>query len=216
MVAALWAAGSASPAAQDASRYFAGLLLGVSTLSADGGWAPGPAGPQVSLYSPTNGMAINAFGGIHLRNYFTLQANYMWNRNDLTLFSSSPASGSFYDQRRMSAQHAFVVDGLIYFRDRDSAVRPYLGTGLSVLRFSSPAPLDAAGGPPNGPPGQIGSTRLGVRSAVGVDLSLSRHLMFRYSFSETISGNPVSPHLAPPGERGLANYQNLFGMVCRF
>jgi hypothetical protein len=39
---------------------------------------------------------------------------------------------------------------------------------------------------------------------------------FRYSFSETISGNPISPSLTPPGERPLMNFQNLFGFVARF
>ena len=39
---------------------------------------------------------------------------------------------------------------------------------------------------------------------------------FRYSFSETITGNPISARLTPPGERNLANFQNLFGFVRRF
>jgi hypothetical protein len=66
------------------------------------------------------------------------------------------------------------------------------------------------------PDGDISSTDLALRSHVGIDFALSRHAAFRYSFSETIGGNPISPHLSPPGERGLANFVNPFGMVARF
>jgi hypothetical protein len=66
------------------------------------------------------------------------------------------------------------------------------------------------------PIGDIASTRVAVRSHVGIDLRLSRRVSFRYSFSEMISGNPISPTLTPPGRRGLMNFQNLFGFVGRF
>jgi hypothetical protein len=39
---------------------------------------------------------------------------------------------------------------------------------------------------------------------------------FRYTFSETIRGNPVSARLSPPGQRNLATFQNLFGIVKTF
>jgi hypothetical protein len=41
-------------------------------------------------------------------------------------------------------------------------------------------------------------------------------LGFRYSFSETIGSNAISKNLSPPGSHGLANFQNLFGLVLRF
>jgi hypothetical protein len=66
------------------------------------------------------------------------------------------------------------------------------------------------------PPGTLASTRIGLRSAVGIDLAMRDGWSFRYSFSETISRNPISPHLSPRGERRLANFQNLFGIVRRF
>jgi hypothetical protein len=66
------------------------------------------------------------------------------------------------------------------------------------------------------PGGEIASTRIGLRPHVGIDLRLSRRLSFRCSFSETISGNPISPSLTPPGRRGLMNFQNLFGFVGGF
>jgi hypothetical protein len=172
----------------------------------------------VSLYDPQNGPALNVFAGIHVAQYLSIQANWMWNRNDLTLVSSVAAaqSSAFYDQHRDSRQHGVVLDGLIYFRRLDSAIRPYLGTGLSVFHFSSDeiAVHTAQGLSP--PAGRIASNRIGLRSHVGIDFRLSRLTAFRYSFSETISGNPVGTSLTPPGRRPLMNFQNLFGLVRRF
>ena len=163
-------------------------------------------------------MALNLFSGVHLAEYLTVQANWMWNRNDVTLVSSfvMPQGGGFYEQHRHSHQHAVVLDGLIYFRRLDSAIRPYLGTGLSFLHFSADEirGLTARGLAP--PVDDISGTRIGIRSHVGIDVKLSRHFRFRYSFSETISGNPISPALTPPGKRWLANFQNLFGLVRQF
>jgi Outer membrane protein beta-barrel domain len=199
------------------SRVFAGALFGVSALSADATAETSAGGASVSMYSPENGGAVNLFAGVHLAEYFSLQGNWVWNRNGLTLISAfTPEGGGYYEQPRHSRQHAFVADGLIYFRRRESAVRPYLGTGLAIVRFTS----DESGASTiQGitPPGaQIASTKIGLRSHVGIDIRLSRRLDFRYSFSETISGNPISPFLTPPGSRGLANFQNLFGVVGRF
>jgi len=208
---------SASAAAQG-DRVFSGVLLGVSTLSADARSETTPSQTAVSVYGPQNGPALNLFAGIHVAQYFSVQANWMWNRNDLTLTSSiaAPGTGAFYEQHRASRHHAVVLDGLIYFRRLDSAIRPYLGTGLSIVHFSSEetAPTTAQG--LNPPAGKIASTRIGLRSHVGIDFKLARRLAFRYSFSETISGNPISPYLTPPGGRGLMNFQNLFGFVARF
>jgi opacity protein-like surface antigen len=108
-----------------------------------------------------------------------------------------------------------VADALVYFRPIDSRIRPYLGTGVAVVRFSASVVESTTSGL-NAPVGEISSTRAALRSHVGIDISLSSRTAFRYSFSETIGGNPISPHLTPAGERGLANFQNLFGMVMRF
>jgi hypothetical protein len=209
---------SIAASAQDEPRLFTGALFGVSALSADARSVTTGSTAAVSLYEPMNGPALNVFAGIHLAQYFSIQANWMWNRNDLTLVSSftAPQTSAFYEQHRNSRQHAVVLDGLVYFRNLDSAIRPYLGTGVSVLHFSSEETTVsvAQGLPP--PVGKIASTRIGLRSHVGIDVELSRLLAFRYSFSETISGNPISSSLAPPGRRGLMNFQNLFGFVGRF
>ena len=204
-------------AAQDESRAYAGALFGVSALSADAQPVTAGAAAAVSLYDPKNGPALNVFVGIHMAHYFAIQVNWMWNRNDLTLISSytTPQAGGFYEQTRDSSQHAVVFDGLIYFRRLDSSIRPYLGTGLSVVHFSSDERDSRAQGL-SPPAGEIASTHIGLRSHVGIDFGLSRHIAFRYSFSETISGNPIGPSLTPPGQRPLMNFQNLFGFVGRF
>jgi outer membrane protein W len=208
---------AAPAAAQDQARAFAGALVGVSALSADARAVTTGADAVVSLYDPKNGPALNVFGGIHVAQYFAIQVNWMWNRNDLTLVSSnaSTRAGGFYEQTRDSTQHALVFDGLIYFRRLDSSVRPYLGTGLSVLYFSSEDGVSRAQNL-SPPAGAIRSTRIGLRSHVGIDFRLARHIAFRYSFSETISSNPIGLSLTPPGRRPLMNFQNLFGFVSRF
>jgi outer membrane protein W len=209
---------SAPCAAQDDPRIFAGALYGVSALSADARSITTDSTAAVSLYDPKNGPALNVFAGIHIAHYFSVKANWMWNRNDLTLIASvtAPHTGAFYEQHRDSRQHAVVLDGLIYFRRMDSTIRPYLGTGLSVLHFSSDEITASAALSLPAPSGKMASTHLGLRSHVGIDFRLSRRLAFRYSFSETISGNPVGPSLTPPGRRALMNFQNLFGFVGRF
>jgi hypothetical protein len=204
--------------AQDERRAFAGVLVGVSTLSADGRAVTSLPEAMISLYKPENGGAVNALAGFHLTRFLTLQGNYVWNRNDLTLVSStvSPLGSGVYEQQRRSAQHAGVGDLLVYFRPLGSAIRPYLGTGLCVFRFASPVASASMAASLEPPSGEIRSTKVALRSHVGIDFALSPRLAFRYSFSETISRNPISPHLAPPGQRPLANFQNLFGIVSRF
>jgi outer membrane protein with beta-barrel domain len=214
---AIWAL--AAPAgAQAVRRGFAGGLFGVSTLSADGRSLTRDAEAALSLYEPENGVALDVFAGLHVAEYFSIQANWMWNRNDVTLVSSlvTPQGGGFYEQRRHSRQHAAVLDGLVYFRGRDSAIRPYLGTGFALVSFSSDDVVSAASHGLAAPGGTIASTRVGLRSHVGIDVRLSTRLDFRYSFSETIRANPISPSLTPPAVRRLANFQNLFGLVSRF
>jgi len=205
-------------AAQDQGTVYVGGLFGVSVLSADARSVTTGTSAAVTLYTPANGLALNVFGGLHLAEYFSVQANWMWNRNGIELVSSvaSPLGGGFYEQHRRSDQHAIVLDGLIYFRRLDSPIRPYLGTGLSLVHFSSRDVVSVSSQGLSPPAGEIVSTRLGLRSHVGIDVRLSSRVRFRYSFSETISPNPISPALTPPGERGLMNFQNLFGFLTHF
>ncbi len=212
------AACARSAAAQDDGRLYAGGLFGIAAISADARAVTMGETASASMYRPENGRALNIFAGAHLARYFSLQVNYVYNANDLTLFASTaaPGRGAFYEQPRESSQHAFVADALIYFRALGSVVRPYLGTGLAIVRFESPEPGPAIVHGITPPAGRIQSTRIALRSHVGIDLELGRRWSFRYSFSETIGGNPISARLMPAGERGLMNFQNLFGLLKHF
>lgn len=203
--------------AQDERRGYAGGLVGIATLSADATTSTSAGRADVALYKPENGPALNLFGGLHVHPYVSLQVNYVWNRNDVTLFSSVVSAGAsgFFEQRRNGGQHAVIGDALLYFRRRGDAIRPYLSTGVGRVRFQSDPGRTTNGGLP-GPEGEFSSTRFALRVAVGIDLAIRDAWSFRYSFSETISGNPISTRLTPPGERNLANFQNLFGIVRRF
>ena len=186
-------------------------------LSADGGTVVTPPIAGASLYTPENGPAVNGVVGLHVHRFVSVQANYIWNRNRLTLLSSviSPDGGGFYEQERSSVQNALVADLLVYMRALDSRIRPYLSIGAGVVRFDGDRPLRTTSSGVEPAPGNIGSTRAGLRVAVGIDLAVSGGWSFRYSFSDTISGNPVSEKLIPPGQRSLANFQSLFGIVRR-
>jgi outer membrane protein W len=216
VVATLMRASAA--AGQDDGRLFAGALVGVSTLSADARAVTTGSDVAISLYEPRNGVAVNLFAGVHLAEYFSVQGNWVFNRNDVTLVSSlgTVQGGGFYEQGRRSRQHAGVLDALIYFRRRDSAVRPYLGTGVALVHFVSDTITSSASRELAAPGGKLESTNVALRSHVGIDLRLSLRTSFRYSFSETIGANPISPALTPPAPRRLANFQNLFGFVQRF
>ena len=134
-------------AAQD-TDYFVGAMAGVATLSGDPSSVVTTDDFAVSMYKPENGPSVNLLLGAHLREFVAVQANYIWNRNDITLFSAVATGGSnrFYQQPRTSSQHALVGDVLVYFRDRASRVRPYLSGGLGVVRLKSArrgTPIDA-------------------------------------------------------------------------
>jgi len=196
------------------SRY-AGVIGGVATLSADAGSQGSSQGLSLSSYDPLNGGALDVFAGVHLHNYFSVQANYIWNRNSLRLNSAS-SGGSFYQEDRSSMQQATVFDFLVYFRQRSSRIRPYLGTGTGIVHLSSTQDrVIASGGGAVLPPARFSSTGPLLRVHVGIDLRLARKLDFRYSFSEMIERNEISRQLSPPGTHKLMNFQNLFGFVVR-
>lgn len=202
-----------------AGNFYAGALGGLATLSGDGRSILSPSSSQVSLYKPENGPAMNLFAGWDISDYVSLQGNYVWNRSDLTLVSSGFGSkGPFsYQEFRESQQSSFLGDLLVYFRKQDSRVRPYLsgGTGVVKLRSSEGSLRDLIG-TPGLPPHTFSSANVGLRVAVGMDVRLRKGWAFRYSFSETMSHNPISDELSPPGQRGLKNFQNLFGFVKHF
>jgi hypothetical protein len=216
MLVLLVLAGASRETVLSQQKYFAGTAAGISTLSADAQTSITATRTAVSLYRPFNGFAINVFGGIHLTDYLTLQGNYVYNANDLTVVSTrlSAAGEDLFEQRRKSGQHAFIGDVLIYFRNRDSWARPYLSGGVGSVRFRSVArDTISFRGNPDLLPDEFTSIAPSLRVAVGIDLTFRTGWAFRYSFSETIRGNPISGRLTPAGERNLANFQNLFGIV---
>ena len=201
--------------AQRMPRLFAGAVAGVSTLSADARSEITASGAEASLYKPENGPALNVVLGMDVREYVTVQANYIWNRNHLALGSvrATDRGPSFYEQPLTGSQHAIVGDLLVYFRERRSLVRPYLSVGAGAVRIETRADGQARGRDAVPPTTTVRATRATVRVAVGLDLALGRGWRARYSFSESVSGNPIGAQLSPPGMRGLANFQNLFGVV---
>jgi hypothetical protein len=94
---------------------------------------------------------------------------------------------------------------LLYFRPREFWVRPFLSVGTGVTHLAV-----------DGSPGGFSATRPALHTAVGIDLKGARGWRFRYSFAETISGNPISRQLAPPASRRLAAFRNLFGFAKYF
>ena len=203
---------------QSPPPFFAGAIAGISTLSADARSEVTPGGAAVSLYKPENGPALNLLVGVHLHEYVAVQANYIGNRNDLVLTSvrATAVGSSVYEQPRSSAQHALVADLLVYFRERRSRVRPYLSAGVGVVRLETRAGAESRASNVMPPPAASAATHAVLRVAVGMDVAVGRGWSARYSFSEGISGNPIGVQLSPPGQRGLANFQNLFGVVHAF
>ena len=208
---------SVPAAAQDEPRAFAGALFGVSALSADAQAVTTGADAAVSLYDPKNGLALNVFGGFMLLN---------------TSRSRSTGCGTGTTSRWFPRTHRLKP---VVFMSRPETVRNMRWSSMASstfdgwtarfghtweqacrsVRFSSEEGGSLAQGL-TPPAGEIRSTHIGLRSHVGIDFRLSRHISFRYSFSETISSNPISPSLTPPGRRPLMNFQNLFGFVSRF
>src|SRR5262249_56138417 len=89
-------------------EVYVGALGGLATLSGDGRYVVTSASTATSLYDPNSGGAVSFFGGIHLFKYVSVQSNYIWNRNDVTLVSSlsNPAAFSFYQRPVTGTQNA--------------------------------------------------------------------------------------------------------------
>ncbi len=194
------------------SPYVAGAMGGVSTLSAEASSSISGRSAALSQYQPDNGPLVQVFGGIHLRDYLSVESNWTWNRNDLAI-TYLDATATYYRQGRNSRQHSLAADLLVYFRQRESWVRPFLSVGGGVVWFESHArPTMEVRGSPALPPAGVRSSGPALRVAVGMDVVVRRGWFVRYSFCETMSRNPIGAVLTPPGGRNLANFQNLFGV----
>lgn len=83
---------------------------------------------------------------------------------------------------------------MLYFRARNSRIRPYLSAGPAWVRL-------------------LHEDKRGLRVAVGADLMIGSGWGVRYSFSEMLTANPLATNLHTPGQPKLMNFQNLFGFV---
>jgi hypothetical protein len=201
------------------AQWFAGAGGGISTLSADGQTNIDNAITAISLYKPENGPSAHAFAGRHLNNYFSLQGNYTWNRNTLSLTGSRLANGAeaTFQQDYRGRSHTAAGEGLIYFRARASRFRPYLSGGVGLVNFNAKAgAVTVSKGAVQLPPAAFRDTLPIWRTAVGIDIRLRRGYAFRYNFWETLSDNPISRQLTPAGVRNLANFQSIFSLLKEF
>lgn len=197
-------------------QWFAGAGGGISTLSADGQTRIDSASTAISLYKPENGPSLHTFAGRHLHNYFSLQASYTWNRNAVAITGSrfAAATESTFQQDFRATTHTAAAEGLLYFRPLPSRVRPYVAGGFGFVHTAATAAsVTIAKGPIQLPPASFASTLPMWRTTVGIDIAFTRGFAFRYNFWETISANPISRQLSPPGARGLANFQSIFSLL---
>ncbi len=201
------------------SQFYGGLQAGVSTLSGDAASTLNARTADFSSYNPQNGIALSTIFGRNISEYVSLQADYIYNRNRLMLASGAFSNGTLnsYQEVRGSSQQSVIGDVLVYFRPRQSRLRPYLSVGTGVVHFSSfQQRVELVAGSPSLPPQRFPSNLIALHVPVGMDVKLRVGWMFRYSFSETLTKNPISDHLSPPGPHSLKNFQNLFGIIKRF
>ena len=201
------------------AQFYTGAMGGIATLSGDSSSSVSAGGSSFSNYSPQNGFVLDVLAGWHLSDYFSVQANYNWNRNDLTLTAASFSNGlqQGYEETRNSSQQSFLGDVLVYFRKRGSRFRPYLSVGTGVVHFSSTQQqVTTTVGSPVLPPQTFSTTMVALHVPVGIDVRLHDGWAFRYAFSETLTSNPISDRLTPQGQANLKNFQNLFGIIKQF
>jgi len=194
--------------------YF-GAMGGIATLSGDANAVITPTSASTSSYDPSNGGAASAFIGAHIFNYISVQADYVWNRNDVVLVSSNSGAGgtSFYRLPESVTQNGFLGNALVYFRKRESRIRPYLSEGVGAVLIHNR--LSAGGivaGNPSLPPASSDRASIALRTSVGLDLRFRDAWHFRYSFGETITRNTFGEQLSPPEHRIAKNFQSLFGI----
>lgn len=201
------------------AQFYAGALAGVSTLSGDTSAAINSSATNFSTYNPQNGLVLNGLFGRHFNDFFSAQVDYVWNRNPLYFTGAAVNSGSLadYEEMRRSSQQSLSASALVYFRRRNSWVRPYLAVGTGWVHLSSTEQkIILTQGSPALPPHEFSSDTIGLRVPVGIDVKLQHGWRLRYTFSETLSKNPISDELSPPGPHSLKNFQNLIGIVREF
>lgn len=192
---------------------------GFATLSGDGSAVITPSSASTSLFDPKNGAVGEALAGTHLFRYLSFEGDYIWNRNPVTLISTTQAAGlsSYYRQPEEVTQNAFLANVLIYFRERGDTIRPYLSEGLGgVLIHSSLSGGATVVGSPTLPSSSSDHASIALRTLVGMDVKMRDRWYVRYSFGETIGRNTFGDRISPPEHRIPKNFQNLFGVCFEF
>src|SRR5215831_11151378 len=159
------------------AQLYAGVLGGFSSLSADSRSVLSSGSTAFASYDPKNGGALQALVGVHLSDYFALQATYIWNSNQLILTSAQFVHGAQkgYQETRSSSQQSIIADFLVYFRKRDSRLRPYLSVGTGLVHFaSSQQRLGQVLGNPNLPLQRFSSNMIALHVPVGMDVNLGK------------------------------------------
>lgn len=199
--------------------FFAGAAGGLATLSGDGSAAVTQSAASTSLFDPKNGPAGEVFAGIHLFQFVGFQTDYTWNQNDVFLISTSTGSGGtgYLREPESVTQHAFLASALVYFRKRESRVRPYLSEGTgAVLIHSRLTGFGIVAGNPVLPPAGANHVSIALRTLVGIDVRLRGPWYFRYTFDETLTRNTLGGQVSPSFHRVPKNFQSLFGVFVQF
>jgi len=175
--------------AAHAQVFFTGLG-GAAALSRDASALAAPV--SAANYDAKVGGAFSFAGGFRFNDWISAQAVYTWNKNRVT---SNQVLGSVFIERQQTApQNTLGADALLYFRRRSSFVRPFLSAGPAWVHVLS-------------------QDKLGLRVAVGVDVTIKSGWGVRYTFTETMSPNPFGAALSPPATHHLMNFQNLAGVI---
>src|SRR5262249_16251791 len=156
-------------------QLYAGILGGVSSLSGDARSIVSSGSVAFSSYDPNNGGDFGVLFGKHLSDYFSAQASYIWNENALSLSSGISVNGTSegYQETRTSSQQTLIGNVLVYFRARNSRLRPYLSVGTGFMHFTSTEQrVQQVLGMPTLPPRQFSSNHVVLNVPVGMDLNL--------------------------------------------
>lgn len=198
---------------------YLGGMGGFATLSGDGSAVITPSSASTSLFDPQNGAVGEVLVGTHLFRYLSFEGDYIWNRNPVTLVSTTQAAGvsSYYRQLEDVTQNAILANVLIYFRKRGDTIRPYLSEGFGGVSIHNTLSGEAtAVGSPTLPPAKSDHASIALRTLVGMDVRMRNRWYGRYSFGETIDRNTFGDRISPPQHRIPKNFQNLFGVYFEF
>jgi Outer membrane protein beta-barrel domain len=198
---------------------YLGGMGGFATLSGDGSAMITPASASTSLFDPQNGAVGEFSAGVHLFPYVSFEGDYIWNRNPVTLVSTTESGGttSYYRRPENVTQNTFLANVLIYFRRRGDRIRPYLSEGFGgVLIHNSFTGTATVVGSPTLPPANSDHASLALRTLVGMDVRMRNRWYLRYTFGETIDRNTYGDSIFPQEHRIPKNFQNLFGMYFEF